>query len=346
MSGGVDSSVAAAVLTEQGYDVVGVSMRLHETPPCTPDGQAAGCCSLDDFLDARAVADRLGIPHYVIDFAAEFEAEVVSAFASEYRQGRTPLPCALCNERVKFRSLMRRAQGLGAQALATGHYAEIIQGDGGPELWAGVDTNKDQSYFLFGLTPDLLDHLVFPVGHLDKSEVREIAARYELPVAEKAESQELCFVPDGNTAAAVEKLGIAPPAGDIVDADGAVMGRHQGIHHYTVGQRKGLGIAARDPLYVLKVDATTNQVVVGPSDALDKTALVASDVNWLAEVADGAAVGVRIRHRNPATPGRIRHLGSGRVRVELEEPKRAVAPGQAAVFYDDRRVLGGGWIEG
>lgn len=346
MSGGVDSSVAAALLVEQGYDVIGVSMRLHDTPPVTPDGHAAGCCSLDDFLDARAVASKLGIPHYVINFAEEFEATVIQTFLAEYRSGRTPLPCAVCNERVKFDALLRRALGLGAEWVATGHYARITHTPEGPELRAGLDPVKDQSYFLFGTPTSLLERVLFPVGELTKAQVRERATALGLVTAAKPESQELCFVPDGNVAAAVERLGgVEGEPGPIVDTDGHVLGTHDGVHHFTVGQRRGLGLSSHNKLYVLGLDAGARTVTVGREEDLDQSELIAADVNWLASVADGTRAGVRIRHRNQPTAATLYHLDDRRVRVVFDEPKKAVAPGQAAVFYDDDRVLGGGWIQ-
>jgi len=344
MSGGVDSSVAAALLVDQGKEVVGISLRLAD-PKVSGDDATGGCCSIDDFADARRVADKLGFPHYVLNLTREFHEAVVKPFAEEYLAGRTPLPCARCNEVVKFDLLVTRALALGATHVATGHYARVEDG----RLLTGVDRAKDQSYFLFGIPPESLSRTLFPVGHLTKPEVRAIAKAKGLPVHEKAESQELCFVPTGDYAGWLERFapGRAPGAGEIVDESGAVLGTHPGSHRYTVGQRKGLGSGRPNPLYVLQVDAAANRVVVGEEDRLAQEFLTASRVNWLGSPRFGAPVRVKIRHKNEPSGAVLEPVDGdpARVRVRFDEPKKAIAPGQAAVFYDGDHVLGGGWIE-
>lgn len=340
MSGGVDSSVAAALLVEQGYDVVGISLRLAETKGSEGTG---GCCSIDDFADARNVAERLGFPHYVLNMSRDFHDAVIAPFAEEYLSGRTPLPCARCNEVVKFDLLVTRALALGAEYVATGHYARIDAG----RLCVGADRSKDQSYFLFSIPRRNLDRLLFPVGHLTKPEVRALARERNLPVHEKPESQELCFVPTGDYAGWLERHAPdrVPGAGEIVDEAGAVLGTHGGSHRFTVGQRKGLGLARPNPLYVLGVDADSNRVVVGEEAALLRDSLRAERVNWLCEPRFGTRVQVKVRHRNEPGAAVLEPIeGTDAVHVRFEEPRKAIAPGQAAVFYDGETVLGGGWI--
>jgi tRNA-specific 2-thiouridylase len=348
MSGGVDSSVAAALLAEQGHEVIGLSMQLYDQT--TGDRTFGTCCTLDDLHDARRVARTLGIPHYILNFERQFDEQVVSNFVREYSAGRTPIPCARCNSDLKFATLLTRALGLGAEAVATGHYARVERDavTGRPGLKRGIDPAKDQSYFLFSLTASQLAHAVFPVGDRPKTAVRDIAKRLCLPVADKPDSQEICFLPDGDYADFVLRHapeGIA--GGAIVNERGDVVGRHEGIHRFTVGQRKGLGVSgSRSPLYVLELRPADRQVVVGPKAALERTALTASDVNWIVDPA-GASVraAAQIRYRHRAAPARIEPLGDHRARVEFEAPQVAITPGQAVVFYDGDTVLGGGWID-
>jgi tRNA-specific 2-thiouridylase len=343
MSGGVDSSVAAALLAESGHDVVGVSMQLYDQR----NGESFGtCCTLDDLHDARRVAGAIGIPHYILNFERQFHEAVVSNFVQEYTSGRTPLPCAHCNSNLKFSTLLERANGLGAGRVATGHYARVEQaGDGRWRLRRGIDAEKDQSYFLFSLTQDQLAQAAFPVGPLTKGQVRDHARRLGLRVADKPDSQEICFVPSGDYAAFVEsKAGTRP--GRIADADGHTLGTHGGVHRFTVGQRKGLGVASPAPLYVLRIDADSGTVTVGPRAALGRAAFTASGVTWTSGVVPEAwtPVTAQIRHRHRPAPARVRALEGRRAEVEFAMPQNAISPGQAAVFYDDD-VLGGGWID-
>jgi tRNA-specific 2-thiouridylase len=348
MSGGVDSSVAAALLVEAGHDVVGLSMQLYDQ---REGAESFGsCCSLDDLHDARAVAASIGIPHYLVNFERQFEATVVRNFVDEYAAGRTPIPCVHCNADLKFAHLVERAAGLDAAAVATGHYARVLYDEDRREyrLLRGVDRDKDQSYFLFSLTQDQLARALFPVGHLTKTDVRAHAARLKLAVAGKPDSHEICFVPDGDPARFVERrLESAPADGEIVDTSGRVIGRHRGLHRYTVGQRRGLGLTGAVPLYVLRLNPADQRLVVGPREELGRSTCEATGVNWIAGAPpDGPRrVTARIRHRHPDASALITADVTGdHAHVTFDEPQAAVAPGQAIVFYDGDDVVGGGWI--
>jgi tRNA-specific 2-thiouridylase len=351
MSGGVDSSVAAALLAEQGHDVIGLSMQLYDQS----DGERSfgSCCSLDDLHDARRVAAAIDIPHYIMNFERQFDEQVVSNFVREYASGRTPLPCAHCNSDLKFATLLDRARGLGADAVATGHYARVERDDatGRYVLKRGTDAAKDQSYFLFSLTQDQLARALFPVGARSKSAVRQYARTRNLPVADKPDSQEICFIPDHDYAAfvATRSPDAARASGVVVDETDRVVGSHTGIHRFTVGQRKGLGLRSSPtgaPLYVVALKPAEQKVVVGPKSSLERTRLTASGVNWIAtEPSDALSVTAQIRHRHSPAAARVRSLGNARAELVFTEPQLAVTPGQAAVFYEGDVVVGGGWID-
>jgi tRNA-specific 2-thiouridylase len=345
MSGGVDSSVAALLLEEQGWDVVGVSMDLYDFSRVTRN-RAGSCCSLDDLYDARRVCDALKIPFYVLNLREEFRREVIDPFASEYSAGRTPNPCVLCNERLKFRALLRKADELGAFGVATGHYALVRRdGEGRHRLYRAPDGAKDQSYFLFSLDSERLSRIVFPVGGLSKTEVREKARRAGLPVHEKRESQDICFVTDDSYAAFLRDRGIEEREGRFVDRDGNVLGTHKGILRYTVGQRRGLGVASREPLYVVAIDAERNEVVLAPGPESVSGRAAATGVSYVAGAppAPEFRATVRIRYRHPGVGATVRCEGD-RLEALFDEPQRGVTPGQALVLYDGDEVIGGGWI--
>jgi tRNA-uridine 2-sulfurtransferase len=348
MSGGVDSSVVAAMLKDEGYDVVGVTLQLYDHGAAL--ARKGACCAGRDIHDARRVAERMGFPHYVLDYENLFRESVIDEFADSYLAGATPVPCIRCNERVKFRDLLNVAKDLDADCMATGHYIRRVEGAMGPELHRAADPARDQSYFLFSTTPDQLAYLRFPLGGLaSKAETRALAARYGLPVADKPDSQDICFVPNGNYAAVIEKLrpGAAEP-GEIVDVDGNVLGTHDGVLRYTVGQRRGLGIGGLDePLFVVRLDADRRQVVVGPREMLRSRTIRLKEVNWLGDgplAAETEAL-VRVRSTRQPVPGLVRPAEGG-AEVELLSAEEGVAPGQACVFYapEGTRVLGGGWI--
>jgi tRNA-specific 2-thiouridylase len=348
MSGGVDSSVTAAVLADEGYEVIGITLQLYDHGAAVRRPNA--CCAGQDIHDARRVADKLGIAHYVLDYEDRFRAAVIDDFADSYLRGETPVPCIRCNQTVKFRDLLATARDLGAEALATGHYVQRTVGPNGPELHRAADPARDQSYFLFATTRDQLDLLRFPLGGLaSKDEVRALADRFDLAVAGKPDSQDICFVPEGGYAAVIARL--RPEAyepGDFIDREGQVLGRHDGIVNFTVGQRRGIGIAGLQPLYVVAINAAQGQVVVGPYDALLGRRLTINEINWLGDRAlDGEPQAVRVKLRAPhqAVSAMLRGLDDGRAEIILDTPEAAIAPGQACVIYHDERMLGGGWIE-
>ncbi len=347
MSGGVDSSVTAALLQEQGYEVIGITMKLWDGPESVTAHHQT-CCTLDDVSDARRVAAMLGIPFYVVNFKSQFADHVIEYFVEAYRQGYTPNPCVQCNRHLKFAALLQRAQQLEARWVATGHYAAVEQDAAGYyTIRRGCDTHKDQSYFLFDLTQEQLRQTLLPLGCYQKDAVRQIAARFHLKVAEKPESQEICFIPDGDYRAFLRPRLTATEAqpGQIVDTAGKVVGQHQGLPFYTVGQRRGLGIAAAQPLYVTNLDTAHNTVVVGPRHEALCPAFVVERLNWMCPVPTQAfPTTVQIRYRHHPVPADVYPLPDDRARVVLHTPQFAVTPGQAAVFYDGDKVVGGGWI--
>ncbi|UWP90369.1 tRNA 2-thiouridine(34) synthase MnmA [Aliiroseovarius crassostreae] len=351
MSGGVDSSVVAAQLADEGYDVVGVTLQLYDHGAAL--AKKGACCAGIDIHDARHVAESMGFPHYVLDYENIFQDAVIEEFADSYLAGATPVPCIRCNERVKFKDLLETARDLGADCMATGHYIQRKMGPRGPELHSAADPNRDQSYFLFSTTQEQLDYLRFPLGHLKtKEETRALARKYGLEVADKPDSQDICFVPEGNYAGVIEKLrpGAAEP-GQIVHADGRVLGDHHGVIHYTIGQRRGLGIGGlSEPLYVVRLDVEAKQVVVGPKDLLATRIVPVREINWLGDEPFTSRqewhMGVKIRSTRPPREAILRPISETEAEVELLTPEEGVSPGQACVFYDtdSPRIFGGGWI--
>jgi tRNA-specific 2-thiouridylase len=360
MSGGVDSSAAAAILKEQGHELVGFTMQLWNqrrgiSVDENGDPLPSRCCSLDDVYDARRVAEELGFPFYVLNLEREFERDVVQPFVASYLSGETPIPCVSCNSRLKFASLDGLARSLGCDKVATGHYArvEFDEPANRHRLFRGRNLDKDQSYFLWELTQDQLSRAMFPLGEMSKPEVRAVAREHALAVADKSESQEICFVPDGNYAGFIDRYLEAenesdrlPGAGEIVDAGGAVVGHHAGIHRYTIGQRRGIGVAGPQPLYVTNIDVLRNQVVVGHQDELLSLEFTAAGVNWVAfdQPAEPVRAEVRVRYRHQPAAATITPAENNRVRIVFDEPQRAITPGQATVFYRGDEVVGGGWI--
>lgn len=351
MSGGVDSSVVAAMLKAEGYDVIGITLQLYDHGAAIE--KKGACCAGQDIHDARNVADRIGIPHYVLDYESRFREQVMEDFADTYLAGSTPIPCIRCNQTVKFSDLLRTAKELGADCLATGHYIRRTDGPDGPELHRARDASRDQSYFLFATTREQLAFLRFPLGDLPKTEVRELAEKFSLPVAAKPDSQDICFVPEGTYAKVVEKLRPGSGrAGEIQHIDGRVLGEHEGVINYTIGQRRGLGVATGEPLFVVKIDAPKRRVLVGPREALMTRGLLLEELNWLgqgsleAAARDGVRVLIRVRSTRPPVPGRLGYE-DGQPAVFFDAPEEGVARGQAAVLYDpdgSTRILGGGFI--
>ncbi len=353
MSGGVDSSVTAALLVEAGYDVVGITLQLYDHGAAVT--KKGACCAGQDIYDARNVADQLGFPHYVLDYESRFRDSVIEEFADSYLAGETPVPCIRCNQTVKFRDLLLTAKDLNADALATGHYIKRIEGETGPELHRAEDASRDQSYFLFATTTEQLEFLRFPLGSLPKSDTRAHAIRFDLPVAEKPDSQDICFVPNGSYANIVEKLRPgAIEAGDIVDLEGNVIGHHEGIIRFTIGQRRGLGIGGRDensePLYVIRLEPSLKRVVVGPREALAVNAISLKEVNWLGEESEASSnsgISVKYRSMMEPVPAIICLEAAGNAaQVSFDKPQYGISSGQACVFYKGERVMGGGWIGG
>jgi tRNA-specific 2-thiouridylase len=347
MSGGVDSSATAALLLDQGYDVIGITLKLW--PQDCVNRAEDKCCGPQAVTDARSVCDRLGIPYYLIDEAAEFQKHVIQYFADEYKAGRTPNPCVMCNQNLKFGRLIDRADQLGADFIATGHFARIEKSADGSRylLKRGLDSRKDQSYFLFSLRQDQLARALFPLGEKTTSDTRAVARHCNLKTADKEESMEICFVPDNNYGGFLQQANLVQKhRGEIVDLGGNILGHHEGIEFYTIGQRRGLGITTPEPVYVIELDPENNRVVVGKDSALDRDEFTATNCNWIPfdQLTEPIEVTAKIRYNHPGTPATVTPSGNGMVKVKLHEPQRAITPGQAAVFYQDDVVAGGGWI--
>ncbi len=346
MSGGVDSSVVAAMLADEGYDVIGVTLQLYDYGEALR--KKGACCAGQDIHDARLVAEQIGIPHYVLNYESRFRESVMEEFADSYLNGETPIPCVRCNQTVKFSDLLSTAHDLNADVMATGHYVQRLEGKQA-ELHRGVDSGKDQSYFLFATTQEQINFLRFPLGHLHKDQTRALAQRYGLAVEDKPDSQDICFVPQGGYAEVVKKLRPeASRSGEIVHCeDGRVLGRHQGIVHYTIGQRRGIGVAAGEPLYVVKLDPEANRVIVGPREQLATHEITLQELNWLGDQPlNGAPLPVEVKYRSVgrAVAGELMAGADGKAIMRFAEPQYGVSPGQACVIYDNQRVLGGGWI--
>ncbi len=350
MSGGVDSSTAAALLQEEGHEVVGLTLQLWDHSELNLAAGKGRCCSPDDIADARAVSAHLDIPHYVFNHSDGFMSSIVEPFVRAYSEGRTPSPCIRCNRLVKFDLLGKMARGLDAEMLATGHYARLALDDERPQLSKAKDPDKDQSYFLFDVPIQQLSNVCFPLGNLSKGEVRRAAARFGLSVAQKSESYELCFIPDGNKDSFLEErigTSLQQRQGSILSVGGEVLGSHGGLHRFTIGQRRGLGITSNEPLYVIDMDADSRAVTVGPSTCLESRGLIATDCNWISvpPPEETVRVAARIRHRHEEAPATLTPIGSGRIELRFDAVERAVAPGQGVAFYDGDLLLGGGWIE-
>ena len=347
MSGGVDSSAAAALLLEQGYDVVGITLKLW--PQDCVNRAEDKCCGPQAVMDARSVAHKLDIPYYLIDEAEDFQKQVINYFAEEYKAGRTPNPCVMCNEKLKFGTLINRARQLGAEFIATGHFARVEKtAEGRMLLKRGRDARKDQSYFLFSLRQEQLARSIFPLGDLTKSDTRCVARQNELKTADKEESMEICFVPDKDYGKFLQQAKLVEKhRGEIVNLQGRVLGQHEGIEFYTIGQRKGLGISSPNPLYVIELDAANNRVVVGDESALDRDEFAVERCNWIPfeTPPELMEVTAKIRYNHPGTPATVRPHGNGGAKVKLHVPQRAITPGQACVFYQEDLVVGGGWIQ-
>jgi tRNA-specific 2-thiouridylase len=344
MSGGVDSSTVAALLKSEGYNIIGITLQLYDHGIAV--NRKGACCAGQDIYDAKMVAAKLNIPHYVLDYESRFKDSVITDFADSYVRGETPLPCVRCNQSVKFRDLLAVSKELGAHALATGHYVRKVIGPNGPELHSGLESKKDQSYFLFATTREQLASLEFPLGNLTKDQTRTLALKYDLEVADKPDSQDICFVPDGNYREIVKKIHPnSYSTGKVLHVDGFELGRHNGIANYTIGQRRGLGIAFNEPLYVIKIDPESNIVYLGPDSALESTEFIIKEVNWLGSQFEGELlVQVKIRSTRPGAHAKISKISEDKILVKLLSKEKAITPGQACVIYDSTKILGGGWI--